>query len=239
LRNLKLFAPADRAACVDLLTSRPAYAARLLDAVEEGAIRSEELSAFHARQIASFGDAQLTARLGRLWGQVRVTAAEKRQLIDRFKEQLTAAAISSADPRHGRELFARDCAGCHVLFGAGRRLGPDLTGSNRHNLDYLLENIIDPGASVGADFRAVTFVLEDGRSLTGVISAADERTLTIHTASDTVVLDRREIAEQAVQQQSLMPEGLFTKYAADDVRDLISYLMAGAQVPLPGPPPNR
>ena len=30
----------------------------------------------------------------------------------------------------------------------GARLGPELTGSNRDNLDYLLQNILDPGSVV-------------------------------------------------------------------------------------------
>jgi putative heme-binding domain-containing protein len=120
-----------------------------------------------------------------------------------------------------------------VLFGEGRKLGPDLTGSNRRNVDYLLENVIDPGASVGADFRAVSFVLEDGRAITGVISAADDRTLTVQTAQATIVLDRRDITEQVVQQQSLMPDGLFSKLSDQEVRDLVAYLTSPDQVPLP------
>ena len=31
-----------------------------------------------------------------------------------------------------------------------RQIGPDLTGSGRDNLDYLLENMVDPSATVGA-----------------------------------------------------------------------------------------
>ena len=153
--------------------------------------------------------------------------------LAKWKRELTPEAVAAADPRHGRQLFQRDCAGCHVLFGAGRKLGPDLTGSNRRNLDYLLENVIDPGASVGADFRAVSFILEDGRTLTGVISAADDRTITVQAATESVVLDRRDIAEQVVQRQSLMPDGLLTKLSDADVRDLVAYLTSPDQVPLP------
>jgi len=227
-----IYAPADRAALVDLLASRPPYAVKLLDAVERGQVRAEEISAFHARQIADFGDEALVERLGKLWGQVRVSAADRKELIERWRNELSSDVIAAADRGHGRVLFARDCASCHVLFGEGRKLGPDLTGSNRKNLDYLLENVIDPGASVGADFRAVSFVLGDGRALTGVISAADDRTLTIQTAQAPIVLDRHDIAEQVVQEQSLMPDGLLSKLSADDVRDLVAYLTSPDQVPL-------
>jgi putative heme-binding domain-containing protein len=233
LGSAGIYSPADRSALVDLLASRPAYAAKLLDAVEGGQIRADEISAFHARQIADFGDAALAERLGKLWGQVRVSAADKKELIERWRSELSAEVVAAADRGHGRALFARDCASCHVLFGEGRKLGPDLTGSNRKNIDYLLENVIDPGASVGADFRAVSFVLADGRAVTGVISAADDRTLTVQTAQAPIVLDRHDIAEQVVQQQSLMPEGLLSKLSDDDVRDLVAYLTSPDQVPLP------
>ena len=233
LQKLGIYAPADRAALVDLLASRPAYAAKLLDAVEAGQVSPEEISAFHARQIADFGDARLADRLTKLWGQVRVSAADKKDLMARWKRELSPEAVATADRSHGRMIFTRDCGSCHVLFGEGRKLGPDLTGSNRRNIDYLLENVIDPGASVGADFRAVSFVLEDGRAITGVISAADDRTLTVQTAQAAIVLDRRDIAEQAVQQQSLMPDGLLSKLSDQDVRDLVAYLTSPDQVPLP------
>jgi putative heme-binding domain-containing protein len=231
--RLGVFAPADRRALVDLLAARPAYAAALLDAVAAGRIAREEISAFHARQIAGFGDQPLTDRLVSLWGAVRQSDADRREMIDRLREQLTAETLASADRSHGRGLFARDCASCHVLYGEGRSLGPDLTGSNRGNLDYLLENVVDPSASVGEGFRAVTFLLTDGRSLTGVVSGADDRTLTIRTATDTLVLDRQEIDEQTVQQTSLMPDGMLASYAEADVRDLVAYLMGSEQVPLP------
>ena len=45
-------------------------------------------------------------------------------------------------------LFQKTCANCHILFGASRRVGPDITGSNRKNLDYLIDNIVDPGATM-------------------------------------------------------------------------------------------
>jgi len=63
-------------------------------------------------------------------------------------------------------LFSAVCASCHKLYGEGAALGPDLTGSDRHNLDYLLGNIVDPNAMVPADYRVSAPKLKDGRTLT-------------------------------------------------------------------------
>ena len=83
----------------------------------------------------------------------------------------------------------------------------------------------------------MSFVLADGRALTGVVSAADDRTLTVQTAQAQVVLDRNDVAEQSVRAQSLMPDGLLSKLSPEDVRDLVAYLVSPDQVPLPAAAP--
>ncbi|MFZ4732418.1 MAG: PVC-type heme-binding CxxCH protein [Pirellulales bacterium] len=236
LERLGMLAPAERAQLVDLLAARRESAAVLLAAVAEGKLRREEISAHHARQIAGFADDALTRRLVDTWGEVRSSPADRRRRIEQLAATLDPATLAAADRGQGRAVFARACGSCHVLFGSGRLLGPDLTGSNRRNLDYLLENVVDPGASVAAGFRAETFVLEDGRAITGVVSAAGDRTLTVRTAQDEVVLDKRTIAERNVSATSLMPDNLLVPLSEKEIRDLIAYVSGADQVPLPPTP---
>jgi putative heme-binding domain-containing protein len=218
---------------INTLASRPAYAKVLLAAVRDKKIAPSEISAYHARQIRGFDNAELTAGLAELWGDVRVSAAEKQSLIDRYKSELSAATISNADLSAGRAVFQKTCANCHVLYGAGRKVGPDLTGSNRKNIDYLLENIVDPSASVGADFRVLVVTLADGRVLSGVVSEQNERTLTLQTPQEPVTIDRTEIEESKQSTSSLMPDGQLQNLSAEQIRDLVGYLMSSDQVPLP------
>jgi putative membrane-bound dehydrogenase-like protein len=227
------FGPNERAAAIDTLCSRPAYAQKLMDMLREGTVGKNDLSASHARQIRSFDESHLNAQLAELWGEVRTSTAEKRSVIEQLKSKLTPDALAKAHPRQGRALFQKHCANCHVLYGVGRKAGPDLTGSNRKNLDYLLENIVDPSASVGADFRALVVVLDDGRVLNGVITDQNERTLTLQTAQDPVTLDRQAIEEMQPTSNSLMPDGLLQNLSEGDVVDLVSYLMSVEQVALP------
>lgn len=232
LNYINFYTPEARIEMVNTLASRPAYARALLDAVANHTIPTSEISAFHARQIRAFDDEELTRRLTEVWGEVHISPAEKRTLIEEWRSRLTNESLASANPQTGRAHFNKQCANCHVLFGVGRKLGPDLTGSNRKNLDYLLENVLDPSASVGADFRAVNVALTDGRLVTGVVSEQTERTLTLQTAQDAVTIDREDIDEQATSSNSLMPDGLLQTLSPDDVRDLFAYLMAVEQVPL-------
>ena len=232
LNRAGIYGLAERAEMINTLVSRPMYARALLQGIRDKKILPSEVTAFHARQIRSFENDALTKDLTELWGDVRVTAAEKKSLIDHYKSQLTTESLSKSNLSSGRATFQKTCANCHVLYGVGRKLGPDITGSNRKNIDYLLENVVDPSASVGADFRAVMVVLESGRVLTGVISEQNERTLTLQTALEPVTLDRKQIEEMKQTNLSVMPDGLLQNMTAEQIRDLVGYLMSTDQVPL-------
>ena len=83
-----------------------------------------------------------------------------------------AAAGPPADVNLGRAVFAKTCQQCHTLFGTGGKVGPDLTGSNRANLDYLLSNIVDPSAVLAKEYTPSIIQTEDGRIVTGIVKAA-------------------------------------------------------------------
>jgi putative heme-binding domain-containing protein len=122
---------------------------------------------------------------------------------------------------------------CHTLFGEGGKIGPDLTGSNRADLDYLLHNILDPNAEIPNAYRTATAELKDGRVLAGIANQQDPKVVTIVTPNETLTLPRSEIKALTMAEVSMMPEGLLTPWSERDVRDLIAYLRGPAQVPLP------
>lgn len=225
--------PADRPDVIGVLVSRPAYADALLDAVAAGKIKRADMSAFHARQVASLGDANLRTKLAKVWGDIRTAGKDKEQLITKYKTLLTPERLKKADAAKGRELFNMACALCHKLYGEGATIGPDLTGSGRSNLDYLLENILDPAAIMAADFKMAVVTLKDGRVLNGVVSAQTDRTVTLQSLTESTTLERKDIAEFKTSDTSLMPEGLLESLDDSQTADLISYLMSAEQVPLP------
>ena len=215
---------------IDTLVSRPAFAKAMLTEMSAGNIPRTDLSAFHARQIRSFNDKALTKQLTEAWGELRESAADKKQLIEKVKTQLTPAVLAKANLSNGRLLFTAVCGACHVMYGQGGKIGPDLTGSGRANLDYLLENIADPSGVVSADFRMSLVTLKDGRSLSGIIAEKNDRTVTLRTVAETLTLDRSEIVKTETSPMSMMPEGLLLALQPDMVRDLIAYLMHPVQV---------
>lgn len=219
--------PDGRERVIDTLTSRPSFARSLLEAVASGRIEAREISAFHARQLRSFGDEELTQRLEQVWGVLRDTPEDKKKQMASLKASLTSDRIGQADLSAGRAVFQKTCGNCHVLYGEGGRIGPDLTGANRQNLDYLLENIVDPSATMASEYKVSLVALDDGRALTGVILQQNDRVVVLQTKDERLSLDRRQIEEIAPQNASLMPEGLLNTLTPEQIVALTAYLQSG------------
>ena len=153
--------------------------------------------------------------------------------MESYRQLLNADRLKSADPAAGRLVFTQTCAVCHKLYGQGAAIGPDLTGSGRANLEYLLENIVDPSAIVPEDYRVSELELKDDRSITGLVVGKNEHTITLQTPTEKLTLERSEIEKMHQTSLSLMPEGLLQALKEDQVCNLVKYLMTPSQVPLP------
>lgn len=217
------------------LASRSTWGASLMDAVESNRIPRKDISAFTARQLQSLGNQPLNDRITKLWGEMRSTPADKKQLITKYRKLLTPAFVGKANLGAGRALFQKNCANCHKLFGEGGAIGPDITGAQRTNVDYVLENLIDPSAAVAKDFQMELIQTDSGRVITGLVVDETDTALTIQTANEKVVLPKSEIEERALSKVSMMPDGLLQTLTNDQVRDLIGYLASPSQVDLPPP----
>jgi putative membrane-bound dehydrogenase-like protein len=224
--------PDEKQEAVATLASRKAYALALLEAVEKNAVSPADISAFIARQLFALGDEQVTMRLRKVWGDVRSTSPDRQDQIAKLKAFLTPSFLGRADLASGRQLYAKTCQQCHILYGEGGKIGPDLTGSNRANLDYILANILDPSSEISREFRMSIVVTNNGRVITGLIIESSPSRLVIQTATDRVTLPADEIDEVRLSDVSIMPEGQLDKLTREQVRDLIAYLASKSQVPL-------
>jgi putative membrane-bound dehydrogenase-like protein len=218
---------------VTTLTSRPAFAQALLVAMEKKLVPGRDVSAFNARQIQALGNKEITDRLAKVWGTIRPASEDKAVLLTKYKTALTAANLKKANLSNGRQLYQKNCAACHRLFGAGNDIGPDLTGSQRSNLDYILENIIDPSAIVAKDYQVTVFETKDGRVILGIIKQETDKAVTVQTQNERIVLPLGDIASRKQSPLSMMPEGQLNAMTMTEARDLVGYLGSPMQVPLP------
>lgn len=225
--------PAAKKAAIDTLCSRPAYAIELLNAVGESKVPRDVITAYHARQIAAFNDPSLGAKLSANWGEVRIPTEKKKEQIAKLRTQLETSSKEKADLVQGRLLFQKVCANCHGLFGQGGNLGPDLTGSQRSNLEYLLENILEPNATVAADYRMSAVTLKDGRLLTGLVFKRANKAVEVVGPTEKKTVLAEDIDSIKPLNVSPMPENLLESLKPGEIRDLFGYLMSPVQVLLP------
>ena len=218
---------------IGTLASRPAFAVALLEAVERGQVPRGDLSVLTVRQLLALNDPRIKELVERAWGTLRAPSQDKAAAIGRYKDLLQGDDLASADLAHGRALYAKTCAACHVLFDDGRKIGPELTGSQRTNLDYVLENLLDPSAAVARDYQVTIVQTVDGRTITGMVVEEGSQTLTMQTQNERLFVPLAEIEERARSPLSMMPEGLLRELTDRDVRDLVAYLRSPRQVPLP------
>ncbi|MCE2790941.1 MAG: FG-GAP-like repeat-containing protein [Blastopirellula sp.] len=229
---------AGREDAIATLVSRASFAQPLLDAIDRGEVSRTDVHAFHVRQMVSLNDKSLIERITTSWGKVGTSTEDQQQAISKYQGLLTADRLADADISHGRLMFNKHCSACHQLFGAGEKVGPDLTGSNRADLNYILENLVAPNAVVGKDYQMTLLQLLDGRVVSGLILKETDSALTLKTINDTVVVALNEIEDRKLSDLSLMPNGLLDPLQAEEVRDLVAYLASPVQVPIRGPRPE-
>jgi putative membrane-bound dehydrogenase-like protein len=230
LNRWSRFGDEDRKSIVALMVTRAGFARALLEAIAQKKIERSALNLFQARQVLRLGDDALSQKLFSTWGQVRPTGDDKRPIVTRYRSLLTPARLKTADVAAGHVVFQTTCAVCHKLLGEGNPIGPDLTGSGRSSLDYLLENIVDPSAVVPPGYQLCNITLDDDRVLSGVIAEQNDTTVTLQTLTEKLLVERKHIAKLEHSKLSMMPEGLLESLKNDQACNLIAYLM-GAGVP--------
>ncbi len=213
------------------LTSRPAWARELLHALEAKTVARTDITAPLARQLQDLHHPEVDEWLAKNWGSVRTSNAEKQKEMARFKAFLTPAFMQKGDPCRGRAIFAQTCAICHTIFGTGAKIGPELPGAFQ-DIDYLLQNILDPNAIIGKDYQQTVVQTTTGQTVIGIVGGEDGGTLTLKSLGGPIVIQRAEIASLTVLDVSLMPEGLLAARDPEEVRDLFAYLGRHGQVPM-------
>ena len=215
-----------RRAVVETLATRKKTAESLVGAVRSGQISKRDIPTHAARAMESLLGESFTA----VYGEVGEMTEDKSVLFTKYQKLLTSDRVKRANLFTGREIYERTCGACHVLYGKGGEIGPDLTGSNRADLDYILLNILDPSDDIPDSYKMVTLTLKDGRVLVGTIVAEDTQRLTLNAVGQKHVIAAGDLASRVTSDISMMPEGLLSTMNDNQVVHLIEYLKTTEQV---------
>jgi putative heme-binding domain-containing protein len=213
---------------MNTLVARGSTAKALVEAVKAQQVPRKDLTAAIIRSLRDHKDPAIDSWIEKEWGMTRTTPESRAKEIAEMKAMVLAG--PKGDPARGRAFYAKVCGQCHTLFDAGGKVGPELTGANRTDVDYLLGNIMDPSALVGKDYQATVIRTRAERLITGLLKEETADTVTIATENDVLVLDKKDIDARKLSEISMMPEGLLGNLSKPEVRDLIAYLQSPVQV---------
>lgn len=213
------------------MASRPTYGKILTEALKSGDVPKRDVPVDVARQL------QRVVGVGfvDVWGPIGNELTANEIAHAKYTELIENSSIADRDAHRGRSVFQRTCGACHRMYGTGGTIGPDLTGSNRQNVDYILRMVIDPNEVVADNYRLVMITMRDGRTYSGNIASESERQLTLRTvgSAEEIVLNKSDIQAREDTGISLMPPRLFDTLSDSEVLDLIAYLQTKEQVDLP------
>ena len=228
LSRYKKLNPQEQRAVIETLATRKDYATALVDAIGAGTIHHKEIPVYVARSLREI----VGERFTEVYGEIPELEKNTRRLIAKYRT-IIEPKLAAADASKGRAVFQKTCANCHLMYGEGGKIGPDLTGSNRANLDYILLNSLAPSEDVPAGYRMVIIATDDGRVLNGVIGEEDEQRIILKTVDQPeLVILKDEIVARKVSEKSMMPDGQLQQLPEQELIDLIKYLRTTEQVEL-------
>jgi putative heme-binding domain-containing protein len=203
------------------LSSRPRYGRMLTQALKDKSIPREDVPVYVARQLRRV----VGSGFVETWGPIDELPAGQNLAYNKYQRLLTNDALAKANVQRGRALFQRTCGSCHKIFGEGGVIGPDLTGSNRTNVNYILSNVLNPSEEIQDDYRMVVITTRDGRTWSGNIVGENARQVTMRVVGqDAVVINKSDIQSRETTDVSMMPPGLFDMLSDEEVIDLVAFL---------------
>ncbi|HUE13540.1 MAG TPA: PVC-type heme-binding CxxCH protein [Planctomycetaceae bacterium] len=142
LRGWKSHRPAVRDRIVEILLRRVYWTRVFLDAVERRSVGAGEVEMVQWQEILHGGEPSQRKRAEKILA--RLIDPNRQKAVERYRSTLTL----TGDGGRGKVLFAKHCATCHKLGGAGQNVGPDLASRKDKSPESLLAAVLDPNRSV-------------------------------------------------------------------------------------------
>ncbi len=210
----------EKEAIIQTMSSRPVYGWIIMDMLKEKQLEKKEIPASTARQLRRV----VGSGFVEVWGPIEETPKNEKEFA-KYKNLFTETAMKSADRKNGEQLFIKTCGTCHKMYGTGGSIGPDLTGSNRTSVDYLLQNILNPSDEIQDTYKLVVVTTRDGRTYSGNVIGENERQITMRiVGQDAVNITKSSIQSREVMPVSMMPQGQLNNLSEKETVDLLTYL---------------
>ncbi len=164
-----------------------------------------------------------------------------------FIKSINASAYDSKLPGEvaaGETLFdgKGGCRTCHMIRGAGGKLGPDLShvGVTR-SMGEIRESILKPNERVAEGFAGVAVTTKKGGWIEGIAKDNTNYSISVLDAKGQLhLISKTDVTEIVFKKKSLMPEDYAEQLTKAELNDLTSFLSRQAvRIPEKGDPPVR
>ncbi len=219
LHDWPAFSPRVRSETLSLLLARPERALALLDAIESGFVKRDQLNSTQIESLQKHKDKRVVARA------LMVLPPEKKVSRDEIIAQFSTALGLKGDAAKGRAIYIERCISCHRTEGQGFQLGPDLVTVKTAGREKLLTNILDPNKEVAPQYLAYVIETKDGESYSGLIANDDASGVALRQAfGKEDLIPRANIKTMRSPGLSLMPEGLEAGLTLPQMADLLEFI---------------
>ena len=209
--------PTVRRDLVTLLTSNAKTALDLFKRMEKAEF-SPALVDVETRWRYQRGTGELRDLAVKLFGQ---PSEDRAAVIANYMDSTHA----KGDAKKGQQVFAMICITCHKHGDLGVEVGPPLSDVKAKPPEALLSDILDPNRMVEARWCAYTIETQDGRALSGLISAESADSVTLKMMGGlSETIQRSQIKKMVSTDKSLMPPGLEGAINKEQMADLLAFL---------------
>ncbi|MCP9745174.1 PVC-type heme-binding CxxCH protein [Lacihabitans sp. CS3-21] len=218
--NYNEFTATEKQQAIQTLSSRSKYGWELTQAIKSQKISKRDVPPYAARQLLRV----VGSGFIEVWGPIEQEPSLEKSYA-KYQRMINDKALVTANPIKGEKVFQTVCGSCHKMYGKGGNIGPELTGSNRVNTDYILFNVLNPSGEIQDDYKLVVVITRDGRTYSGNVISENDRQLTMRiVGQDKVFINKSDIQSREVMPTSLMPVGLFDNMEEPEILDLMKYL---------------
>jgi putative heme-binding domain-containing protein len=211
------------------LCGRLEWALKLVDALDQWQVPAKHITPEMIGVLRQHADPKITAALESRWKGVLTSASMEEKAVE-SKRIRGALRGGAGDVSKGQAIFQARCAACHKLFGEGNVVGPELTGYERGNPDFWLDNLLYPSLEIREGFGNYTARLKNGQILTGMLESQGASGIVLRDlAGQKTRVAQAEIQTLEASPISIMPEGLLGGLSDAELRDLMSHLMRPEQ----------
>jgi len=215
----RLSSPA-RAETIEALLARREWHPALIDAMENSTIRVGEIPYLRRNLLLRSTSPNVKERASQLMQSV---LKSRQDVVERYRREIEKTAGQASQ---GLVVFKRECQNCHRLEGEGEDIGPNLTTIRNRTPPEILLHILDPNREVPPNYISYSILMDDGRSLAGLVVDEGVSSLTIRTSAGALeTVARADVEQISSTGLSLMPTGLEERIDTTEMSHLLAYLL--------------